>query len=120
MATDDETVLVYDLGGGTFDCAVSTPTHSAQRSIRLTGSRPFGGRDFDYKVLEEVGRRFPAEVNAVIGDGASDGEPWRRLHLLESCESLKVRLSDTDPVSEPLTELGPNVDMQVPGPSSRT
>lgn len=113
MAADQETVLVYDLGGGTFDCALAMPTDNGKRTIRLKDFLPIGGRSFDYKILHLLALRFPEQVGAVLEAGGPGAEPWRRLRLLETCESLKLRLSEGERAREPLTELGPGVDVEI-------
>jgi len=110
VVADNDTVLVYDLGGGTFDCAVVKPASTGQPGIRLKDALPFGGHHFDLRLREELGRRFPEQVGTVL-DGT--GDALRRMQLLESCESLKIRLSDSERVREPLTELAEPVTVEI-------
>ncbi len=104
-----DTVLVYDLGGGTFDCAVIAPARGDQPDIRLKDSRPIGGRNFDNRLLGELEKKFPDEVGAL----RTSGELVRQMSLLDSCESLKRRLSDQEQTREVLTELSPAVDVTI-------
>jgi actin-like ATPase involved in cell morphogenesis len=110
VVADNDTVLVYDLGGGTFDCAVVKPASTGQPGIRLKDALPFGGHYFDLLLRAELGRRFPEQVGAVLN---GTGDVLRLMQLLESCESLKIRLSYSERVREPLTELAEPVTVEI-------
>jgi actin-like ATPase involved in cell morphogenesis len=110
---EDGTLLVYDLGGGTFDCAVVTPTTVLQPGVRHADSLEIGGHLFDRRLRDELGRRFPDQVGPLLHGEPTGANRWRLMHLLETCESMKIRLSESDRVHEPLTELAQPVDAEV-------
>ncbi|GAA2038393.1 hypothetical protein GCM10009839_44910 [Catenulispora yoronensis] len=112
-ARSGETILVFDLGGGTFDCALAGPTASGDVEVLgLPGGLPdVGGGDFDRRILRRLHQDFP-ELAAKVLDGPSPGDPEalrRRNRLKDACERLKIQLSvaevdeieltDTDPPS---------------------
>jgi actin-like ATPase involved in cell morphogenesis len=110
LVADSKRVLVYDLGGGTFDCAVVNPLWPGRP--RLKGFELIGGRGFDNRLLKELARRYPAQVGTVL---AGDGDDARltQKRLRETCELLKIRLSSSERVREKLTELPERVDIEV-------
>src|SRR5690606_23971690 len=61
LSGDDRTVLVYDLGGGTFDITV---IHLADRAISVVathGDHALGGADWDDRLANHLSERFRAE-----------------------------------------------------------
>lgn len=81
-------ILVYDLGGGTFDvtCLVK---HDESFHVKSTfGDNHLGGVDFDRLLLEKVLEHFEAESGLSIRD-----EPVLLQQLLELVENAKIDLS---------------------------
>jgi molecular chaperone DnaK len=119
------TTVIYDLGGGTFDCAIAMQTNDGQQIYGPPGGlRQIGGRAFDERVVRLVRDRFPqAEKvfapDAVPGDPARAGGPEpgaasavadllrRRIQLREKCVDAKVELSLLPATEKWLTELDP-------------
>lgn len=71
---DDRTVLVYDLGGGTFDTTVLRITGGAVTVLATDGHHSLGGADVDQRLLDMVLGRLeriiaPAEFGAFAEDG---------------------------------------------------
>lgn len=64
-AADDpdrvETVLVYDLGGGTFDATVIELADRRISVLAVEGDHQLGGADWDERIALELARRFGAE-----------------------------------------------------------
>jgi molecular chaperone DnaK len=91
-ATDMEsgTLMVYDLGGGTFDVTVMRAEGEDLRVITTSGDRGLGGFDFDNVLMRHVA----AEVRARPGPDLLDGGR-RRAELREKCEQAKYALSRT-------------------------
>ncbi len=56
-----ETVLVYDLGGGTFDITIIELAGGAINVLATDGDHELGGADWDEKLAVELARRFVAE-----------------------------------------------------------
>jgi len=91
---DDQTVLVYDLGGGTFDVSVLeiyTVDDQPQIEVKATaGNNMLGGDDFDEKVIEWITSEF--KKNSGI-DLTKDVQAMSRLK--EAAEKAKIELSGT-------------------------
>jgi molecular chaperone DnaK len=72
-AADDRTVLVYDLGGGTFDTTVLRVTGGAVTVVATDGHHSLGGADIDRRLLDVVLERLEqmmprAELDELIDD----------------------------------------------------
>lgn len=107
---DQLTALVYDLGGGTFDCAVA---HGAEGWYEVIGDpgglEDVGGAAFDRSLLGLVGEHFGESAAAFFAGPTRDIDILRgRLNLKDQCEKLKWQLSVTDRAEEMLTALTPS------------
>ena len=54
MSSKDETWLVYDLGGGTFDVALISSLDSSLSVLEHNGDNFLGGKDFDWLIVDKV------------------------------------------------------------------
>ncbi|MCX4762009.1 Hsp70 family protein [Streptomyces sp. NBC_01275] len=113
------TVLVYDLGGGTFDCAVAR--RAPDDTFEVLGSHgldDIGGSDFTRAVLALLRNRFPGPMADLLdahGDGHVDDDTLRRrIQLFDTCETIKVRLSSRRAYEELVTELTPPLELSLP------
>jgi molecular chaperone DnaK len=84
----DETLLVYDLGGGTFDVTVVRVTEGVCEVLATDGDRNLGGFDFDNALMLHVAER----VRAAGGPDLLDGELGEAT-LRDRCEQAKRTLS---------------------------
>ena len=87
--TADETMLVYDLGGGTFDVSVVVVEQGVVEVKASHGDTQLGGDDFDQLLVEHAIRRFK-EAHGV--DLSGNTSVLRRLKIV--MERAKCRLSD--------------------------
>ena len=55
----DETIAVYDLGGGTFDISILRVGEGVFEVMATNGDTYLGGDDFDQRIIDWVGRRVP-------------------------------------------------------------
>ncbi|GIJ27002.1 molecular chaperone DnaK [Micromonospora qiuiae] len=78
------TVLVYDLGGGTFDITLVRIAADEIRVLGSAGNHELGGRDWDDRLAQLVLREFPAEAEALAEEPDA---------LLVEVEKLKRTLS---------------------------
>jgi molecular chaperone DnaK (HSP70) len=83
------TVLVYDLGGGTFDTTMVSLAPSGPRVLVTDGDHELGGADWDERILAHLIDRF-CSLNAI--DDAPDDESWLQDLALRS-EQLKKDLT---------------------------
>ena len=68
----DRTVLVYDLGGGTFDTTVLRTEDGAVRVLATDGHHELGGADVDIRLLDLVIERLAQELSPEELDGLID------------------------------------------------
>ncbi|MFF0717831.1 Hsp70 family protein [Micromonospora sp. NPDC003816] len=103
------TALVYDLGGGTFDCAVAqTGPDGAFEVLGRPGAIPdLGGTDIDRMLLAHIRQRFPDRCAHLFADTTDLDLLPRRLQLRDTCEQIKIRLSTVTTHSADLTDLDP-------------
>lgn len=84
-------ILVYDLGGGTFDVTCLAKEGDSFRVRSTFGDNHLGGVDFDSLVLDRVIDHFEAESGVSIRQ-----EPVLLQQLLEMVEQAKIDLSTRD------------------------
>ena len=108
---DSGTVVVYDLGGGTFDATVVELTEDGPRVVAVDGAARLGGVDFDERLGVLLVERY---VLATDDDDAVDDEEFV-LRLYATAEDVKKRLSRVESVSVPVerAESGRRADVAV-------
>lgn len=73
-----ERVLVYDLGGGTFDVTLLEITPNTFRTLATDGDVRLGGKDFDQALVDHIAERFLAEHGLDPRSDACDlAQLWR-------------------------------------------
>jgi molecular chaperone DnaK (HSP70) len=99
-----EAVLVYDLGGGTFDAALLRKVVDGYRLLAPpVGLDRCGGVDFDNAVFEDLKRRCSPELRDQIDGQRGDVQALRtRLVLEEQCREIKHLLSEAEEFDQPL------------------
>ena len=85
----DAKLLVYDLGGGTFDVTLMTLTPDGLSVIATDGDSKLGGKDWDDRVINFLASRFNDEHGV---DPMADAVTFH--DLLVRCEQAKKDLSD--------------------------
>ncbi len=85
---DDQKVMVYDLGGGTFDVSIIEMGDGVQEVLATAGNNSLGGDDFDKKVMDWIVDEFK-KSNGI--DLSSDKMAMQRLK--EAAEKAKIDLS---------------------------
>ena len=86
----DQTVLVFDLGGGTFDVSILNLADGTFEVISTSGDTHLGGDDFDQKIIDWLVNEFRKE-NGI--DLAQDKMAMQRLK--DAAEKAKIELSGT-------------------------
>lgn len=86
--TKDQTVLVYDLGGGTFDVSILELSQGMVEVKATSGNNKLGGDDFDQRLMDYIVAEFK-KSHAV--DLAKDKMAMQRLK--EAAEKAKIELS---------------------------
>ncbi len=92
--TKDEKILVYDLGGGTFDVSILELGDGVFEVLSTSGDTHLGGDDFDTKVIDWLADNFKAE-NGI--DLKADSLALQRLK--EAAEAAKKTLSQSTEAS---------------------
>lgn len=85
---NDQKVLVYDLGGGTFDVSIIEMGEGVQEVLATAGNNHLGGDDFDQRIVDFLVSSFKAETGV---DLKSDKMAMQRLK--EAAEKAKIELS---------------------------
>jgi len=101
-------ILVFDLGGGTFDVTVMEVVADDSMKVLATGGdRRLGGMDFDNLILDAM--------TAAARQGGLDiaTEPWGRQDAYSKAEALKKELSTLETASTSLTGDGRQVPFEL-------
>jgi molecular chaperone DnaK len=100
---EGDAVLIYDLGGGTFDAAILRMRRDGYESLAAPISRRIGGEDFDQRIFAHLTRTLPAGTQALLRERDDHGKV-ARLVFQDACRKLKVALSD-EPAAETVLPL---------------
>ena len=84
----DQKIMVYDLGGGTFDVSIIEMGDGVQEVLATAGNNHLGGDDFDQRVIDWLAENFKNE-NGI--DLRQDKMAFQRLK--EAAEKAKIDLS---------------------------
>ncbi|KAG2546489.1 heat shock 70 kDa protein BIP2 [Panicum virgatum] len=102
-------VLVYDLGGGTFDVSVLSLDRGVFEVLATAGDTHLGGEDFDQRVMDHFIRLIRRKHGRDIsGDGRALGK------LRRECERTKRALSSQHQVRVEIESLFDGVDFSEP------
>ena len=85
---DDQKVMVYDLGGGTFDVSIIEMGDGVQEVLATAGNNRLGGDDFDKRIMDWIVSNFKNE-NGI--DLSTDKMAMQRIK--EAAEKAKIDLS---------------------------
>ncbi|SEW03409.1 molecular chaperone DnaK [Halobacterium jilantaiense] len=84
----DQTVLVYDLGGGTFDVSILDLGAGVYEVVATNGDNDLGGDDWDEAIIDHLADEFEADHGI---DLREDRQALQR--LTEAAEEAKIELS---------------------------
>ena len=85
---DDQKVMVYDLGGGTFDVSIIEMGDGVQEVLATAGNNKLGGDDFDKRVMDYIVATFKAEQGIDLS-----GDKMAMQRIKEAAEKAKIDLS---------------------------
>ena len=85
---DNETILVFDLGGGTFDVSILEVGDGVFEVLATSGDTQLGGDDFDEKIVQWLIKEFKDQEGI---DLTNDSQALQR--ITEAAEKTKVELS---------------------------
>jgi len=86
--TEEQTILVYDLGGGTFDVSVLEIGEGVFEVLSTDGDTRLGGDDFDHRIMDWLVDEFRKDTGI---DLTSDPSAMQRLK--DAAEAAKMELS---------------------------
>jgi molecular chaperone DnaK len=87
----NQTIMVYDLGGGTFDVSILQVENNSFRVLAVDGDSLLGGDDFDEKIVDYIMEK----AKKSIGSSPSKGSQTLQ-RLKEAAEEVKKELSESD------------------------
>ena len=85
---DEQKVMVYDLGGGTFDVSIIEMGDGVQEVLATAGNNRLGGDDFDKRVMDWLVSSFKMETGVDLS-----GDKMAMQRLKEAAEKAKIELS---------------------------
>ena len=106
----EKLILVFDLGGGTFDVSILKYENLKFKVIEKFGDPHFGGEDFDNALVNYCINKF-YEMKKIIIDKDKDPDVMKRLKM--ACESAKKILSSKNKIQIELNCLKNNEDLSL-------
>ena len=92
----DQTLMVYDLGGGTFDVSVLKISGNKFDVQAVGGNGNLGGDDFDNAIAEWTSKDFKAKTGIDLLAEKGKAAMSARQRLKEAAETAKIELSQSD------------------------
>ena len=94
-------VMVYDLGGGTFDVTILEINGTAFTAVATDGERLLGGKDWDQAIIKIIKQKV-CEENDIDESELEDDDDVKQSLILDS-ETIKKRLSSAESTKGTLT-----------------
>ncbi|HOL79142.1 MAG TPA: molecular chaperone DnaK [Clostridiales bacterium] len=85
---NDQKVMVYDLGGGTFDVSIIEMGEGVQEVLATAGNNRLGGDDFDQRIIDWLIEEFKKDQGIDLR-----GDKMALQRLKEAAEKAKIELS---------------------------
>ena len=105
---ESQTLLVYDLGGGTFDVTIMQIKSGEINVIATGGDKNLGGFDWDNEVMNYLNEEFKKKNNIDLFDN-----PESEQHLRTKSEEAKKTLSTRDKTNVILSYSGKNASIEL-------
>ena len=102
---NDQKVMVYDLGGGTFDVSIIEMGDGVQEVLATAGNNRLGGDDFDQRVIDWIADEFKKSEGVDLR-----GDKMAMQRLKEAAEKAKIKLSNVTTSTINLPFIGMNSD----------
>ena len=102
---DDQKIMVYDLGGGTFDVSIIEMGDGVQEVLATAGNNRLGGDDFDQRVIDWIADEFKKSEGVDLR-----GDKMAMQRLKEAAEKAKIELSNVTTSTINLPFIGMNSD----------
>ncbi|MBR2296867.1 MAG: molecular chaperone DnaK [Clostridia bacterium] len=85
---EDQKIMVFDLGGGTFDVSILEISDGVFEVLATAGNNKLGGDDFDNRIIDWIAEQFKAENGIDLRD-----DKMALQRLKEAAEKAKIELS---------------------------
>ncbi|EDL59220.1 Hsp70 family protein [Gimesia maris] len=108
---NDDTVLVYDLGGGTFDITLVDVKKGALTVLSTDGDAELGGFNWDTELAQFLAQKVAEETGESVDDILGDGEFYADLLLM--AEEAKRTLSTRETAKQVLLYGGERIKTEV-------
>jgi molecular chaperone DnaK len=114
----NETILIFDLGGGTFDVSILEVGDGVFEVLATAGDTHLGGDDFDSVIMKHILYDFEAKEGIKL-NSSNQNEKQALQRILEAAEKAKIELSQLSETNISLpylvvTETGPkHIDMNL-------
>ena len=105
---NEQTVLIYDLGGGTFDATLARINKNEIKILGSDGDHELGGKDWD----DCIARYLASEFYEKYGEDISD-DPEMIASLLVTAENVKKQLTQKDVVNVPIRYKGISGNIEI-------
>jgi molecular chaperone DnaK len=86
---EDQVIMVYDLGGGTFDVSIIEVVSGVFQVLAIHGNTHLGGDDFDKRIVNWLVDDFKQRNSVDLGD-----DPIALQRLRDAAEEAKIELSE--------------------------
>jgi molecular chaperone DnaK len=86
---EDQVMMVYDLGGGTFDVSIIEVVSGVFQVLAIHGNTHLGGDDFDKRIVNWLVDDFKRQTGVDLGD-----DPIALQRLRDAAEEAKIELSE--------------------------
>ena len=108
---NDQKVMVYDLGGGTFDVSIIEMGDGVQEVLATAGNNRLGGDDFDQRIIDWLATEFKKSEGLDLR-----GDKMAMQRLKEAAEKAKIELSGvtTSSISIPFITADPSTNPPTP------
>lgn len=104
---DDRNVLIFDLGGGTFDVSILHLSDGVYEVMATSGDTYLGGEDFDDRIVEFLADRFMAEHRVDLRQDRTS-----RQRLKDAAERAKCELSFTETTRLLIPRITPELNLE--------
>lgn len=114
----NETILIFDLGGGTFDVSILEVGDGVFEVLATAGDTHLGGDDFDSVIMKHILSDFEAKEGIKL-NSSNQNDKQALQRILEAAEKAKIELSQLSETNISLpylvvTETGPkHIDMNL-------
>ena len=109
---ENKNILVFDLGGGTFDVTILSMEYDDEKIFEVKstdGDTHLGGQDFDQKLYDLASQKFAQENN----DADLAAKPQAKNRLKKACEKAKINLSEKEITTIELEKLYLGADLEI-------